>query len=98
MAGWSVPPGGKLQDKRIWPQVEHLDWILGKACSAKGLCSHGTGGAIFPAGICKMCGCGTCGHVLALGMAVLMDHLDLMILKVLAYLSNSIILRCFVVR
>lgn len=41
--GWSVPPGNKLQDKRIWPQVEHLDWILGKACSTKGLCSHGTG-------------------------------------------------------
>lgn len=36
--------------------------------------------------------------VLALGMAVLRDLLDLAILKVFANLSNLMILRCFVMR
>lgn len=39
-----------------------------------------------------------CVDVLALGMAVLRDLLDLAILKVFANLSNLMILRCFVMR
>jgi len=82
--------GLKLQQGRFRLDIRKK-FLYRKSCEALEQAAQGSGGVIVPGGVQKACKYGTSGHGLV-GMVVMGQWLNLMILKVFSNRNDSMIL------